>query len=567
VRLVVFAAVVLGLFYLVAVVRVINVEQVRSAVAATGPAAPLVYVVVSAVLGAAFVPGPLLAAGSGVLFGPVLGTFVTLGATVGSATIAGLIGRRAGRESARALLGTQRADRLDAQIQRRGLWAVVGQRFIPGISDALASYTFGAFGVPLWQMAIGAFIGSAPRAFVYTALGASIGDLSSPLAYSAVAVWCVTAIIGAVAAHRGYRQWRGRAGRRTSKQQCVRPSCDHAYMSGDWFESLTGFREESYERTRSRLVVEGDELVSTVNDKRYGIGTLEVPTLAELRSRIEIPTGQRNTVRCVTGEARSMHADPELEGALFQVASQFNLLEMAGPSVTPEDGVTRYSSDHTQGPACAIAAGAATIYRNYFAAVDGASGQTRDRQIDGLESLGEALSAKLGRQVSELWEMRNGYALCTVDGLAAISRLLKECGEEMRDELRGQLAIGVHRDVEVTDVREGPRRLVWQAFCSGLPVAYGDGRRSAWEAFGHLVLEATYEATLLTAVERSHAGGSNIVLLTRVGGGVFGNADEWIDDAIVRALSIVENAGLDIKLVSYGQVHQSFRAIAERFDG
>jgi uncharacterized membrane protein YdjX (TVP38/TMEM64 family) len=149
-----------------------------------------------------------------VLFGPVLGTFVTLGATVGSATIAGLIGRRAGRESARALLGTQRASWLDAQIERRGLWAVVGQRFIPGISDALASYTFGAFGVPLWQMAVGALIGSAPRAFVYTALGASIGDLSSPLAYSAVAVWCVTAIIGAVAAHRGYRQWRGRAGRR-----------------------------------------------------------------------------------------------------------------------------------------------------------------------------------------------------------------------------------------------------------------------------------------------------------------------------------------------------------------
>jgi hypothetical protein len=68
----------------------------------------------------------------------------------------------------------------------------------------------GAFGVPLWQTAVGAFIGSAPRAFVYTALGASIGDLSSPLAYSAVAVWCVTAIIGAFAAHRGYRHWRGR---------------------------------------------------------------------------------------------------------------------------------------------------------------------------------------------------------------------------------------------------------------------------------------------------------------------------------------------------------------------
>jgi hypothetical protein len=74
-----------------------------------------------------------------------------------------------------------------------------------------------------------------------------------------------------------------------------------------------------------------------VNGKRYGIGTLEVPTLAELRARVDVPTDGRTTVRCVTGEARAMHADPELDGALFQVASQFNLLEMTGPSVTPEE--------------------------------------------------------------------------------------------------------------------------------------------------------------------------------------------------------------------------------------
>ena len=92
-------------------------------------------------------------------------------------------------------------------------------------------------------------------------------------------------------------------------------------------------------------------------------------------------------------------------------------------------------------------------------------------------------------------------------------------------------------------------------------------RQSAWEPFARLVLEATYEATLLAAVEQSLAGRSNTVLLTRVGGGVFGNADAWIDDAIVRAPTLVEHAGLDIQLVSYGQVHQLFRAITERFGG
>ncbi|MFB8281837.1 TVP38/TMEM64 family protein [Nocardia colli] len=200
----------LAMFYLVAVARVIDINRVRDMVETTGPAAPLVYVVVAALLGAILVPGPILAAGSGLLFGPLLGTFVTLGATVGTATISCYFGRRAGRTSAHALLGPDRADRLDTQLNRHGLWAVVGQRFIPGAPDALSSYIFGALGVPLWQMATGAFIGSAPRAFVYTALGASIGDLSAPLAYTAITVWCITAILGAFAAHRTLRTWRRR---------------------------------------------------------------------------------------------------------------------------------------------------------------------------------------------------------------------------------------------------------------------------------------------------------------------------------------------------------------------
>ncbi len=211
----------------------------------------------------------------------------------------------------------------------------------------------------------------------------------------------------------------------------------------DWFANLMGFREEGYDLTRSRLVVEGDELASTVNGKRYGIGNLEVPTLGAPAYARRGTSDKRSTVRCVTGEARAMHADPELEGALFQVASQFNLLEMAGPGVTPEDGVTRYSGDHTQGPACAIAAGAATIYRNYFAPVDGEIGQTRERQIDALADVGKALSTKLGRPVSELWEMRNGYALCTGEGLEAITNLLADGDDDLRDELRAQLAIGL----------------------------------------------------------------------------------------------------------------------------
>ena len=193
-----------------------------------------------------------------------------------------------------------------------------------------------------------------------------------------------------------------------------------------WFEHLTGFQETDYATTRSRLEVNGNRLRSRVNGKSYAIGELELLSLHDLRERVA--SGKclngRLQVNVVRGDVRRLHQYPEYAGALFQVASQFNLLEMTGPDVTPEHGVTRYQDDATQGPACAIAAGAATIYRNYFAPVghtNPALGQTKQHQLDGLADLGSALSQSLGQPVGNLWEMRNGYALCSQQGLKTIS--------------------------------------------------------------------------------------------------------------------------------------------------
>lgn len=148
----------------------------------------------------------------------------------------------------------------------------------------------------------------------------------------------------------------------------------------DWFERITGFREGSYDATRAKLAVEGRNLRSFVNGKTWGIGEFEMASLQTLRDRAKSiggPTG-RLKASVVRGDVRQMHRAAEYSGALFQVASQFNVLEMTGPSVTPEDGVTRYEHDHTQGPACAIAAGAATIYRHYFVPVGGGTGRPQD---------------------------------------------------------------------------------------------------------------------------------------------------------------------------------------------
>lgn len=336
----------------------------------------------------------------------------------------------------------------------------------------------------------------------------------------------------------------------------------------DWFESLTGFAERDYANTRKQLKVEGDRLQSLANGKSYGIGELELVSLEALRDRGARAgrTSGRRKVSVITGDVRKMHRLPENAGALFQVASQFNLLEMVGPSVTPEDGVTRYQHDHTQGPACAIAAGAATIYRNYFAPVDGGVGQTADRQFDGLALLGAALSSAMKQPVASLWKMQNGYALCSPGGLDSITKYLSTLDLQQLDTLRRKLCIGIHRDVEVTDALGEKRPVVTQAFCSALPVRYTSIPATHWKPFASLILEASYEATMWAGALNATRGASKIVLLTTLGGGAFGNDNSWIYAAMRRALEITSDVDLDVRIVSYGEAPQGLLQIAREFD-
>ena len=107
-----------------------------------------------------------------------------------------------------------------------------------------------------------------------------------------------------------------------------------------WFTKLTGIEEESPEQVRRELSIDGDQIVCP-HGKRFAFGRLETPKLSELRqivSQLDVPK-HPSTIHEHVGDVRQLHADPANINALFQVASQFNLLEMTGPSVAPERGV------------------------------------------------------------------------------------------------------------------------------------------------------------------------------------------------------------------------------------
>jgi hypothetical protein len=314
-----------------------------------------------------------------------------------------------------------------------------------------------------------------------------------------------------------------------------------------WFQDLTGFAEGSEAELRRLLFVDGDSLVSAVNHRRMTFGRLETPSLNELRAATGTIEGSPLRVSEWIGDVRDIYRDPANAGALFQVASQFNLLEMIGPSVMPSDGVTGYEDDWTQGPASAISCGAATIWRNYFVPHHGNVGQTGNQQIDCLADLG----SEVDNSNQRYWRMSNGYALAEPDGLSGLKVRLQVMSAEEIDDLRAHSRIGLQWDTEVT--LENAGHCVTQAFCSALPIAYGRDPVGEWEPFARLVLEAAYEATLHAAALNARRTGNPTVWLTLLGGGAFGNPQHWIISALDRALRRFAESGLHARIVSYAE--------------
>lgn len=312
-----------------------------------------------------------------------------------------------------------------------------------------------------------------------------------------------------------------------------------------WFKELFGFREDEVNAVAEQFVLDQNRLTSLANGRMMQWGTFETPLLSELRERGSASPRSPGVLRVreVVANAQDLHLNRENAGAAFQVASQFNTLEMVSPSITPEDGIERYENDRTQGPACAVACAAGTIYRNYLVDVDGQRGQTARHQIDCLGDLARALSIDI--------EMCNGYAFPTAVQLDQVGDRLFGCTENDREQLLAQLRVGLQSDTEVTLLGGG--HSVTQIYCSALPVAYSSVPAESWEPFARLVLDAAYEATFAAAAINTIATGNNRLFLTMLGGGAFGNQPSWILDAIDRSLRLYADFDLDVGIVSHGR--------------
>lgn len=96
-----------------------------------------------------------------------------------------------------------------------------------------------------------------------------------------------------------------------------------------WFDELTGF-SESAAKIYAHFSAKDGQLQNNLTGISLSCGQLTTPSLNELRYSVAslpaITLGKLSVTERVV-DVQTLHRDPTNAGALFQVASQFNLLE------------------------------------------------------------------------------------------------------------------------------------------------------------------------------------------------------------------------------------------------
>jgi len=179
-----------------------QVERLREAFVAMGWWAPAAYgglVTLECVV--APIPGLLLYAPGGMLFGPWLGGALSLVGNVCGAGLAAAIAGRIGAERRERFLSRPSHARLRQELERRGAWWVFWLRVNPLTSSDLVSYAAGAAGLRPRNVMAATAAGMAPLCFVQSAVSHEVfralpsavylfGGLCA--AYVAAAVYLVT---------------------------------------------------------------------------------------------------------------------------------------------------------------------------------------------------------------------------------------------------------------------------------------------------------------------------------------------------------------------------------------
>lgn len=168
--------------------------QIRTWAQATGPAAPILFLLAHTLVTMAPIPRTAFTLAAGLLFGPFLGVGISLAATTMSAVLAFGAVRWLGRGLVAAKLDHRVLRAVNARLRRRGWLAVASLRLIPAVPFSMLNYCSAVSSIRFSHFLAGT-VGIVPGSVAVVVLGDALTGTTSP---ALLTVWLACGAIGVV---------------------------------------------------------------------------------------------------------------------------------------------------------------------------------------------------------------------------------------------------------------------------------------------------------------------------------------------------------------------------------
>lgn len=173
-----------------------RMDLVREYFLSWGAAAPIVYVIVVIIeVIVAPIPGIMLYAPGGVIFGGFYGGLLSLVGNVIGAGIAAAF-MQSFRECGTArFLKAEKIKPIIAKLQESGVWVILALRLNPLTTSDLVSYAAGLAGIPVWKVMLGTAVGMAPLCLAQSYLAEGLFETVPWLLYPLMIIALIYVVV------------------------------------------------------------------------------------------------------------------------------------------------------------------------------------------------------------------------------------------------------------------------------------------------------------------------------------------------------------------------------------
>ncbi len=180
-----------------------RIALIQQYIQSWGIVGPLVYVaMVSVEVVVAPIPGAILYAPGGLLFGGFWGGLLSLIGNVLGAGIACRLMQLVGRSQLEWMWEAEQLQVLDKRLAAAGVWVVAALRVNPLTSSDLVSYAAGLTSISTWKVMLGTLIGMAPLCWAQAYLADELLTTFPHLIYVMIVACAIYAILAAIALRR-----------------------------------------------------------------------------------------------------------------------------------------------------------------------------------------------------------------------------------------------------------------------------------------------------------------------------------------------------------------------------